>query len=247
MTAGDALAALAGETHVVPDSATVADVAAAWLEQCSLAATTQRGTFSIALAGGSTPRALYRLLAGDAWCRRFAWRSWRVFFGDERACAPDDVASNYRMARDMLLAHVAIAAQHVHRMEAERADLDAAAADYSALLASSLRAGPGGAPRLDCVLLGLGENGHVASLFPGTKALDVRDAWATRGLADYAPFDRITLTLPTLNAAANVLFMVTGSSKREALRATAKGSVPASHVRPADGSLLWLLDAAAAG
>ena len=132
-------------------------------------------------------------------------------------------------------------------MEAERADLDAAAAEYSALLASSLPAGAGGAPRLDCVLLGLGENGHTASLFPGTKALEVRDAWATRGLADYAPYDRMTLTFPTLNAAAGILFMATGENKREALRATAHGDVPASRVQPIDGSLLWLLDSAAAG
>ena len=96
------------------------------------------------------------------------------------------------------------------------------------------------------ILLGLGENGHTASLFPGTPALEVTDRWATRGLADYEPFDRITLTFPTINAAAAVAFMVTGAAKHEALAATARGDVPASRVRPTDGTLAWFLDAAAA-
>ena len=132
-------------------------------------------------------------------------------------------------------------------MSGERPDLDAAAIEYSALLAGSLPSGPGGAPRLDVILLGLGENGHTASLFPGTPALGVTDRWATRGLADYEPFDRITLTYPAINAAAAVAFMVTGAGKDEALLATARGDVPASRVRPTDGTLTWFLDAVAAG
>jgi 6-phosphogluconolactonase len=97
------------------------------------------------------------------------------------------------------------------------------------------------------VLLGLGENGHTASLFPGTPALSVVDRWATRGIADYEPFDRMTLTFPAINAAAAVAFLVTGASKRDALAATARGDVPASRIRPTDGTLAWFLDAAAAG
>jgi len=146
-----------------------------------------------------------------------------------------------------LLSHVPIDPGHVHRMPGERPDLDAAAIEYSALMAGSLPSGPGGAPRLDVILLGLGENGHTASLFPGTPALEVTDRWATRGLADYEPFDRITLTYPAINATAAVAFMVTGAAKHEALLATARGEVPASRVRPTDGTLTWFLDAAAAG
>src|SRR5207302_1056714 len=117
-------------------------------------------------------------------------------------------------------------------IEAERADLDAAAAEYSQLLAATLRPGRTGAPRLDIVLLGLGENGHTASLFPGDPALDVGDAWATRGRADYQPYDRITMTFPTINGAAAVAFMVTGASKREAFAGVIAGTVPAARGRP---------------
>ena len=104
----------------------------------------------------------------------------------------------------------------------------------------------GSAPRLDCVLLGLGDNGHTASLFPGDPALQVRDRWAVRSRADYAPFDRITVTYPVLNAAAHVAFLVTGPTKGEALRGVAEGSVPAAGVRPPDGELRWFMDRVAA-
>jgi 6-phosphogluconolactonase len=233
--------------RVFVDAAALTEAAAAWLEQRCAAATAGQGRFSIALSGGHTPRALYEALSGDTWRTRFDWPSWRVFFADERACPPGDDSSNYHLARMTLLDKVAIDPLHVHRMHADRPDLDAAADEYSTLLATLLPHGPAQPPRLDCVLLGLGENGHTASLFPGTAALDVTDAWATRGLADYAPYDRITLTFPTLNAAAAVLFMVIGESKREALRSVARGEAPASRVRPAGGALLWFLDAAAAG
>jgi len=235
-----------GERIVRESPQAVADAVAGWVAAASAAAVADDGRFSIALAGGSTPRLLYETLAGPAWRERVAWPAWHVYFGDERACPPEDPSSNYHLARTTLLSRVPIDPRLVHRMPAERADLDVAAAEYSDLVESSLPAGPGGAPRLDVVLLGLGENGHTASLFPGTPALDVTDRWATRGLADYAPYDRMTLTYPAINAAAAVGFMVTGATKREALAATAAGRVPASRVRPVDGTLVWFLDAAAA-
>jgi 6-phosphogluconolactonase len=239
-------AALRGAVHVAPDAGAVAAETATWLAERCAGGRTRPESFSIALAGGSTPRVLYELIAEPPWVERFDWAAWQVYFGDERACPPDDPASNYRLARESLLSRVAISPDRVHRMRAEASDLDAAAAEYSQLLAATLPPGPGGAPRLDCVLLGLGENAHTASLFPGTRAVDVVDAWATRGVADYAPFDRITLTYPVLNAAAAVAFHVVGASKGEALRATIAGNSPAARVRPVAGELHWFLDATAA-
>ncbi len=237
---------LLGQRVVREHPQAVADEVASWVADLAQRAVDDRGSFSIALAGGSTPRLLYDTLAGPTWRDRVEWPAWRVYFGDERACPPDDPSSNYHLAETTLLSRVPIDARRVYRMPAERADLDAAAVEYSDLLASSLPAATDGAPRLDVVLLGLGENGHTASLFPGTPALDVTDRWATRGLADYEPFDRMTLTYPAINAAAAVAFMVTGSAKVPALAATARGEVPASRVHPTDGVLLWFLDAAAA-
>jgi 6-phosphogluconolactonase len=238
--------ALLGERVVRESPQAVADAVAAWIAGASSTAVAVHGRFSIALAGGSTPRLLYATLTGPAWHERVDWPAWHVYFGDERACPPDDPSSNYHLAKTTLLSRVPIDARQVHRMPAERADLDVAAAEYSDLLESSLPAGPGGAPRLDVILLGLGENGHTASLFPGTQALEVMNRWATRGLADYEPYDRMTLTFPAINAAAAIGFMVTGATKRDALAATVAGLVPASRVSPLDGKLDWFLDAAAA-
>ncbi len=238
---------LFGERDVRESPAAVADAVADWVADAARRAIADHDDFSIALAGGSTPRLLYDVLASPRWHDRIDWPAWTVYFGDERACPADDPSSNYHLAQSTLLSKVPVDPRRVHRMPADRPDLDTAAADYSDLLAASLPAGAGGAPRLDVILLGLGENGHTASLFPGTPALDVTDRWATRGLADYEPFDRMTLTFPALNAAASIAYMVTGAGKREALAATAEGTVPASRVRPADGALVWFLDAAAAG
>jgi 6-phosphogluconolactonase len=237
---------LAGERVVSETAPEVADAVASWIAAHARRAYAEHGSFSIALSGGSTPRLLNGMLAGPEWLGRIDWTWWNVYFADERACPPDDPASNYQLAATTLLSRVPIDPSRVHRMPAERADLDAAALEYSELLATSLPSGRGGAPRLDMILLGLGENGHTASLFPGTPALEVTDRWATRGLADYEPFDRMTLTFPTLNAAAAVGFLVTGAAKHEALVATARGEVPASRVRPTGGTLAWFLDAAAA-
>lgn len=242
----DRKVSLLGQRVVREHPQAVADEVASWVADAAQHAVDEHGSFSIALAGGSTPRLLYDTLAGPAWRDRIDWPTWRVFFGDERACPEDDPSSNYHLAQTTLLSRVPIDATRVHRMPADRTDLDAAATEYSNLLASSLPVGANASPRLDVVLLGLGENGHTASLFPGTPALDVTDHWATRGLADYVPYDRMTLTFPAINAAAAIGFMVTGATKAPALAATARGEVPASRVNPADGMLFWFLDAAAA-
>jgi 6-phosphogluconolactonase len=231
-------AQLPGEARVLTDPIAVAAAAALWIsEQCS-----GNRAFRIAAAGGSTPQFLYEALASSTFRDRIEWDRWHIFFGDERAVPPDDPLSNYRLLRDTLLSRVPIPPGQVHRMEAELPDLDAAAAGYSRLLETEV----GDPPRLDVVLLGLGTDGHTASLFPGTAALDVDDAWATRGQAASQPVDRITLTLPALNGAAHVAFLVTGHAKADALRGVINGTVPAARIRPHDGELLWFLDGTAA-
>jgi 6-phosphogluconolactonase len=242
----DAGTGLPGIVRVAATPDDVADTAASWLARESEEARDEHGFFAVALAGGSTPLALYRRLAAPPYSEAITWPSWMVFFGDERAVPPDHPQSNYRMAREALLDHVPIPAERVHRMPAERGDREQAAREYSALLADTLTKGAGGAPRLHCVLLGLGENGHTASLFPGTAALDAQRRWTVPGQADYEPFDRLTLTFPAINAAQAVVFLVTGAAKGPALRGVRDGSVPAAHVHPGDGMLLWFLDRAAA-
>jgi 6-phosphogluconolactonase len=240
------VARLRGDVIIRDDGVGVAEAAADWIVDLSRRRIDETGAFTIALSGGGTPRQLYQALAAAPRRDRVGWDRWAVYFGDERACPPDDPRSNYRMASEAMLNKVPIPVSRIHRMQAEAADLDTAADEYASLMAETLPAGPQGAPRLDCVLLGLGENGHTASLFPGTPAIEVRDRWVCRGRADYEPYDRITLTYPTLNAAAHVAYLVTGSTKAEALRGVINGTVPAAGVRPLEGELHWYLDAAAA-
>jgi 6-phosphogluconolactonase len=229
---------LPGDVRVLTDPIAMAGSAAHWIsESC-------RGgdAFRFAASGGSTPHFLYEALASSTFRTSIEWQRWHVFFGDERGVPRDDAQSNYSLLVDTLLSRVPVPAEQVHRMEADRPDLEGAAADYSRLLQAEC----GDPPRLDLVLLGLGADGHTASLFPGTTALDVDDTWVTRGRASRLPVDRLTLTLPALNAAASVAFLVTGSSKGDALRGVIDGTVPAARVQPASGKLLWFLDAAAA-
>jgi len=199
----------------------------------------------IALTGGSTPRAAYeRAAAAGA-----DWRGATAWFGDERCVEPDHPDSNYGMARAALLDPLGDAAPRVHRMRGELGPEDGAAA-YEAELLEAF--GPGGTPRLDMVLLGLGPDGHCASMFPGKPAVRERERWAVGvlepGLEPHVP--RITMTMPVLNAAREVVFLVSGEEKADAVVAAFRGggdpAVPASLVAPDTGSLTLLLDRGAA-
>ena len=239
------LSPLGDRVVVAADPLAVAVWAAGWLAEISATAIADHGEFRVALSGGSTPRLLYDLLA-TRYVDALDWPSWRIFFGDERACPPTSDTSNFHLAETVLLSRVPVPEDQIHRIEAEREDLDRAATEYAQQLSRQLPATSDGAPRLDCVLLGLGEDGHTASLFPGTPALDVTDTWATRGLAPTAPETRVSITFPVINAATAVAFLVCGAGKGEALREVIGGTVPAARVRPTAGALLWFLDEAAA-
>jgi 6-phosphogluconolactonase len=204
----------------------------------------------VALAGGATPREAYRGIAADemSGARRLPWACIHLFFGDERCVPPDHPESNFRMAREALLSQVPVPPENIHRM---RGELEAAAAadDYQATLQSFFQPPPGEFPRFDLILLGLGADGHTASLFPGSPAL-----LETRRLVCANPVPqldtwRLTLTLPVLNAAAEVVFVVSGAEKAETLRRVLRGAphaYPAQAVSPARGRLLWMADEAAA-
>jgi 6-phosphogluconolactonase len=231
-------------------------------------AVARRGAAHVALAGGATPRGLYARLAEEPWRSAIDWRRVRIFFGDERCVPPDHPDSNHAMAVETLLSRVRVPRGAVHRI---RGELEPARA--AALYERTLRRVLGGAtPRFDLALLGMGADGHTASLFPGSPALDERARLAVAAVSPNPPRDRVTLTLRALNAAREVVFLVAGAKKAEAVArvmeesgigrsgaggrgarggrrgraALAPGVLPASRVRPSRGRLLWLLDSAAA-
>lgn len=237
----------------VSDAEAVARAAAEEIAAAAARAVDERGRFTVALAGGSTPRRAYELLADpDAPYRaRLRWDAIHVFFGDERHVPPDHPDSNYRMAREALLDRVTVAS--VHRMWGEEPQAEAAARGYEAELRRFFGLGAADAqpPRLDLVVLGLGPDGHTASLFPGSAALDERRRWAVAPHVERLGAHRITLTLPVLDRAREVLFLVSGAEKADALaRALAPppgaAPVPAGRVRPEQGALVWIVDRAAA-
>jgi 6-phosphogluconolactonase len=201
-----------------------------------------QGRFTVALSGGGTPRATYEGLARRAGRDEAPWANVHVFWGDERCVPVDDERSNERMARAALLSHVPIPEAQIHPMRCAR-DSVAATSRYEELL----RAHFGARPRFDLVLLGLGEDGHTASLFPRSALLTLTKDWVGFERRSGEEFGRLTLTLPAINQAARVVFLVSGARKAEALRRALSGDrdIPAGRVQP-DGELRWLVDASAA-
>ena len=203
--------------------------------------------FVMALSGGSTPRALYALLATPLWASRIDWSRVHLFWGDERCLPPDHSGSNYHMTRETLLDHVPIPAANVHRIRGEDEPAVAVAA-YE----QELRLTFGGAlPRFDLVLLGMGDNGHTASLFPGLTAVRETTRQVVAEYVAEVAMWRITLTPPVLNAAVRVLFLACGGDKAAMLRRVLEGpfepdALPAQIVQPEVGQVAWLVDVAAA-
>jgi 6-phosphogluconolactonase len=238
------------DLRILADPEEVAREAASELARRAGQRAERGGRFALALSGGSTPRRLFRLLASPAWRDRLPWASIHLFWGDERAVPPDHPESNYGTARKELLERVPIPAGNVHPVIVQVGAAEAARR-YEEELRVLMAPPPGRPPRFDLVLLGLGADGHTASLFPASCALEQRRRWVVAPWVEQVAGHRITLTLPVLNAAAAVAFLVTGSGKAEALARvlTGEGSVeeaPARGVRPTDGELLWLVDQAAA-
>ena len=208
----------------------------------------ERGRFTWALAGGSTPRMLYGLLTSDFYRERLPWRAIHVFWGDERHVPPEHAESNFRMAREAMLDHVPLPAANVHRIRGEEPDARRAAIEYELELRRFFALADSEWPCFDLVLLGLGADGHTASLFPGSKALRERERRVMAPWVESLREFRITLTPPVLNHARRVLFLVRGEEKAAAVHAVLEGAreperYPAQAV---EGSRLWMLDRAAA-
>jgi 6-phosphogluconolactonase len=210
----------------------------------------ERERFTIALSGGSTPRSLYNLLATNA-RTSLPWDRMFFFFGDERHVPPTDKDSNFRMANEAMLSKVPIPEANIFRVPAENPDANAAAEAYEQSLLKFFALEPGQVPVFDVILLGLGPDGHTASLFPGTAALQDKSRLVVANWVEKFNTHRITFTLPLLNAARCVAFLVSGTDKAPALEAVLQSSAPgeqypAKLVHPTNGKLIWLVDRAAA-
>jgi 6-phosphogluconolactonase len=205
-----------------------------------------RERFSLCLAGGSTPKVLYALLAEEPYRSQLDWSRIHVFWGDERCVPPDHADSNYRMAQEALLSKVPVPAENVHRIFAEK-EPHVAAREYEQTLRQSFGLSEGALPRFDFVLLGMGADGHTASLFPGTSAIHETQRLVVAYFVKKLQAHRVTLTPPVLNNAAQVIFLVAGADKARTLREVLKGAfqpdaLPSQIVQPTNGSLLWLVD-----
>jgi 6-phosphogluconolactonase len=210
----------------------------------------QRERFAIALSGGSTPKSLYTLIAANAKAS-LPWQQIFFFWGDERHVAPTDAESNYRMAEETILSKVPVPPANIFRIPTENPDASAAAEAYEQTLRKFFAVAPGEFPRFDLILLGMGPDGHTASLFPETAALREKSRLVVANWVEKLQTHRITLTLPVLNAARRVAFLVSGADKAAALHEVLEGDAPGEKypsklVKPSNGKLIWFLDRAAA-
>jgi 6-phosphogluconolactonase len=218
--------------------------------RAATSAIAERGRFTIALSGGSTPKSMYTLIAANA-STSLPWDRMFFFWGDERHVPPDDAESNYRMAKEALLSKVPVPAANIFRVPTENPDAAAAAEAYEQTLRKFFEVAPGEFPRFDLILLGLGPDGHTASLFPETAALQEKTRLVVANWVEKLKTSRITFTLPVLNAARCVAFLVSGMDKAAVLHEVLEGNAaaekyPSKLVRPTEGKLIWFVDRAAA-
>lgn len=218
--------------------------------RCANDAIAARGRFAIALSGGSTPKNLFTLIAANA-STSVPWDKAFFFWGDERHVPPTDAESNYRMANETLLSKVPVPPANIFRVPSEESDAMAAADAYERTLRKFFAGAAGEFPSFDLILLGMGPDGHTASLFPETTALQEKSRWFVANWVEKLHTHRLTLTLPVLNAARSVAFLVSGTDKAAALHEVLEGNqaaakYPAKLVKPTKGDLIWLVDRAAA-
>lgn len=240
------------EVQILPDAAAIARRAAEQIVESAAAAVKERGVFTISLAGGSTPKTLYTLLATDPVFRsKMPWDKTQFFFGDERHVPPDDSESNFRMANESMLSKLSLKPDQVLRIKAENEDAEKAAKEYEQTLRLWFKLSDGQLPRFDVLLLGMGDEGHTLSLFPGTKALHDNGRLVMSNWVGKFFTTRITTTAPVASNAALVIFMITKADKALALKAVLEGpyepeQLPSQLIQPKSGKLLWLVDTTAA-
>jgi len=237
---------------VLPNPPAVAQRAADELLKAVNQAIAETGSFTVALAGGSTPKALYSLLAEDpAYSSKIPWAKLHFFFGDERHAPPDNNESNFHMANETLFSKGFVKPEQITRIKGEYADTEKAALEYEQALRAYFKLKDGEYPRFDLVLLGMGDEGHTLSLFPGTRALHAAaNRLVVRNWVGKLYTERITITAPVANQANRVFFCVTRADKALALKAVLEGpyepeQLPSQLIQPASGNLLWLVDQAA--
>jgi 6-phosphogluconolactonase len=238
------------EIRICEDAAALAQQTTDLFVRLAQESVAARGRFTVALAGGSTPKAAYAMLASAAYRDRVPWPQTHCFWGDERHVPPEHEDSNYRMAYDTMLAKVPVAAAHIYRIAAEK-EAQQAADEYEATLRTAFQLEAGALPRFDLILLGMGPDGHTASLFPGTSAVHERQRLVAAPWVEKFNTFRITLTPPVLCNATYVVFAAGGADKTETLRHVVQGPYqpdlyPSQVVKPTHGTLLWLVDKAAA-
>jgi len=240
---------------ICPDAESLAAQAAELIVAAAREASGQRGRFTFVLSGGSTPEKTYQHLASPQTVSKIDWSKTFIFVGDERFVPYDNAASNFGMFQRSLLSNVPVPKENVFPMPTDCDSADQAALHYAATLAAFFgqHAGKAPPPSFDMLLLGLGDDGHAASLFPGMPSLDVKDAWVTSSPPGVLPppVDRVTFTFPLLNRARQVLFLVAGEKKAAAVREIFErnpqvSKAPAAGVRPDSGVLTWLVDESAA-
>jgi 6-phosphogluconolactonase len=239
------------EIHILADAAAIGKRAAQEILQAGTSAVAQRGSFTLVLAGGSTPKTLYQLLVNDAALRaQLPWDKMVLLFGDERNVPPDHADSNFRTATEAMISKAPLKPEQILRIKGEYKDTEKAALEYEQTLRSSFKLRDGELPRFDVVLLGMGNDGHSLSLFPGTKALHPERRLVVRNWIGKLYAERITMTAPTVNNAEHVIFMVTGNDKALALKGVLEGpyepeQLPSQFIQPRNGKVQWLVDTAA--